>query len=384
MQPYRSLPSTAVIDCPRPATDTETLDIAARQRMLNQRAMVEVQARGAGLGTEYEGTLMVLRDVAAALLNGGPAPLTLGAEHEMVTLPVPPNAGIQASIGDQCRLLYDLERAIQHLLGFKVDQPEYLVALEQMLSTGARVHRAADDATREFALHFQGIQERLAEQERRITKKMRGMVDDALSLLEASRQVSDNIQSVAAMSEEMSASIREISKNSAAAAGLSDRAAEVTASANRCIGQLNQSTADIAGILKLITRIASQTNLLALNANIEAARAGAAGRGFAVVADEVKELARQTSQACDDIGARIHAAEHSLSETDAAFAQIADVIAQVRDSSSCIASAVEQQVATTSEMARNIASAANASNRITDTISGLAKSSDEIFADKAN
>jgi methyl-accepting chemotaxis protein len=364
----------------RPATDTETLDIVARQRMLNQRVMVEAQARGAGLEVEYEGTLAVLREVGAALLNGGPAPLTLGAAREMVTLAVPPNARIQAGVAEQCRLLYDLERAIQRLFGFTAGHPDYLMPLEDVLSIGGRVHRAADEVTREFALHFQGVQERLEEQERRMTGKMHEMVEEALSLSEASRQASDNIQSVASMSDQMSASIREISKSAAEAAGLSDRAAEVTATANRCMAQLNQSTADIGGILKLITRIASQTNLLALNATIEAARAGTAGKGFAVVAHEVKELAHQTSRACEDIGARIDATGHNLSETGAAIGQIGDVIVRVRESSSCIASAVEQQVATTSEMARNIANAAGASNRITDTISGLAKSSEEVFA----
>jgi len=372
--PQRSL------DKLRLATDTETLDIVARQRMLNQRVMVEAQARGAGLDVEYEGTLAVLREVAAALLNGGPAPLTLGAAREMVTLAVPPNGRIQAGVGDQCRLLYDLERAIQRLLGFTAGHPDYLMPLREVLSIGARVHLAADDVTREFGLHFQGLQERLEEHERRVTDKMHEMVDEALSLSEASRQASDNIQSVADMGDQMSASIREISKSAAEAAGLSDRAGEVTATANRCMAQLKQSTADIGGILKLITRIASQTNLLALNATIEAARAGAAGKGFAVVAHEVKELAHQTSRACEDIAARIDATGHNLTETGAAIGQIGDVIVRVRESSSCIASAVEQQVATTSEMARNIANAAGASNRIAETISGLAKSSDEVFA----
>jgi methyl-accepting chemotaxis protein len=375
---------TAAVDRPRPASDTETLDIVARQRMLNQRAMVEAQARGAGLVLESEDTLAVLREVAAALLNGGPAPLTLGAKREMVTLSVPPSAGIQASLADQCRVLYDLERAIQRLLRFTLDQkdaqPDYRLALVEVLKAGAGVHQAADYATRQFSQHFQAMQEQVAQQERRTAARMREMVDNALSLSTASRQVSDNIQSVASMSEQMSASIREISKNSAAAAELSDRATEVTASANRCMGQLNQSTSDIGSILKLITRIASQTNLLSLNATIEAARAGEAGKGFAVVANEVKELAQQTSKACQDIGAKIGATERNLTETGAAIGQIAGVISSVRDSSACIASAVEQQVATTSEMAKNIAEAATASSRITGTISDLAKSSGEVFA----
>src|SRR5579863_2870080 len=119
--------------------------------MLNQRAMVEALARGAGLDVECEGTLAVLREVAAALLNGGPAPLTLGEAREMVTLAAPPGASIQAGLADQCRLLSDLERAIRRLLGFTADQPHYLLALKEVLNIGAGVHRAADGVTREFA-----------------------------------------------------------------------------------------------------------------------------------------------------------------------------------------------------------------------------------------
>jgi heme-based aerotactic transducer len=67
------------------------------------------------------------------------------------------------------------------------------------------------------------------------------------------------------------------------------------------LAELNQSTASVNNITQTITEISSQTNLLALNAAIEAARAGAAGKGFAVVADEVRKLAEQSSQAANKI-----------------------------------------------------------------------------------
>ncbi|WP_311774237.1 MULTISPECIES: methyl-accepting chemotaxis protein [unclassified Nostoc] len=100
--------------------------------------------------------------------------------------------------------------------------------------------------------------------------------------------------------------------------------------------------------------IAGQTNLLALNATIEAARAGDAGRGFAVVANEVKELAKQTANATEDISQRIEAIQTDTTSAVQAITQITDIINQINDFQSTIASAIEEQTTTTNEISRNI------------------------------
>jgi methyl-accepting chemotaxis protein len=114
-------------------------------------------------------------------------------------------------------------------------------------------------------------------------------------------------------------------------------------------------------VVRLITAIAEQTNLLALNATIEAARAGDMGKGFAVVAGEVKDLARQTAQATEQITARIAAIQDSSTAAAAAIGEIANVITRIGDYTTTIASAVEEQPATTAEVSRNVTEAATKS-----------------------
>ncbi len=123
----------------------------------------------------------------------------------------------------------------------------------------------------------------------------------------------------------------------------------------------------------MITSIAQQTNLLALNATIEAARAGEAGKGFAVVAHEVKELAKQTSKATEEIRQKIAAIRENANGAVSAIEGIKGVIDGVSHISTVIATAVEEQSATTSEMARNVMEAAQGAATISHNIKGVAE-----------
>ncbi|PPK66509.1 methyl-accepting chemotaxis protein [Actinokineospora auranticolor] len=188
----------------------------------------------------------------------------------------------------------------------------------------------------------------------------------------AAEQVARNVQTVATGADEMSASIREIAQSANEAAGVAGQAVTVAATTNSTVAKLGESSMEIGNVVKVITSIAEQTNLLALNATIEAARAGDAGKGFAVVANEVKDLAQETAKATEDISRRVEMIQGDTANAVNAIDEISEIIGRINDFQLTIASAVEEQTATTSEMNRNVGEAATGVSEIAQNIAGVA------------
>jgi methyl-accepting chemotaxis protein len=192
----------------------------------------------------------------------------------------------------------------------------------------------------------------------------------------ASGDASVSVESVASASEQLSASINDISQQAAHAAGIASRAVNQARETDGTVQGLAKSAGRIGEVVGLINTIASQTNLLALNATIEAARAGEAGRGFAVVASEVKSLASQTAKATEDISEQIADIQKVAGEAIDAIQRIGGIIGEVNEVATAIAAAVQQQGAATQEITRSTQVASQGTRNVSENITGVKADAD--------
>jgi methyl-accepting chemotaxis protein len=171
-------------------------------------------------------------------------------------------------------------------------------------------------------------------------------------------RVRSMMESVAAGSEELNASVREISAAMTKSRETAMSAVDQVGAADAQAQRLTEAALAMSGIVELINNITGQINLLALNATIESARAGEAGRGFAVVASEVKSLANQAKQATDKIGAEIGSLNGISGDVVTALASIKTAINNVSEYVTSTAAAVEEQSTVTNEMSTSMQRAA--------------------------
>ncbi len=270
------------------------------------------------------------------------------------------------------------------------------LAAQQAAEQEAKQHRAAAiealtqafDASAAEALaavsagtaEMQGTAERMSEAAQQATAQTRAVAT-------ASGQAASNVQTVAAATTELSQSIAEIGNQVAESARIAREAVEQVSRSHATVGELAQAAQRIGEVVGLINSIAGQTNLLALNATIEAARAGEAGKGFAVVASEVKSLANQTAKATEGITRQVAAIQGSTQQAVGTITGIGQIIDRMAEIATAIAGAVEQQGATTEEIARNIHEAANGTREVSghaadlSTVAGAAgKAAEDVLA----
>lgn len=234
-------------------------------------------------------------------------------------------------------------------------------------------------------------------------------------LAETTDAVAAQTESVSTAGEEMAATSADISRNCLVAVESAERACEMASCGatdvedtisrmqlvnekvrvtSERIGTLGAKSDQIGTIISTIQDIADQTNLLALNAAIEAARAGEQGRGFAVVADEVRKLAQRTTKATGEIEQTIRSiqletalavevmqesaleAAKGVEDSMKSGKSLAEIIEQIRKVTQeigQIATAAEQQSATSREISDNV-------HQITGIMQGAARANRETMS----
>lgn len=193
----------------------------------------------------------------------------------------------------------------------------------------------------------------------------------------AATEADHNVKTVAAATEELSASSAEIAHQISSVAQKSNRASMEAVKTSEQVGELNSLADSIGEVVSAIKNIAEQTNLLALNATIEAARAGEAGKGFAVVADEVKKLATETSEKTVLIDQRVAKIQAAIRGTVDAVGQIINNVQDIDLSTSAVAGAVEEQNAATAEIGRNVLEASHGTEEVAQNIAHVHRAAEE-------
>lgn len=323
--------------------------------------------------------------VAGEFFLGDPAKQTRSQEAIRTRKPIVVEIELTTSKGNLRNVhisatpFYDMDKNLLGSLAVWIDMTEIRRQAREIRKQNERITLAAADAE-QISHSLSSAAEELSAQ---IEQSNRGALEQR-----------DRVAETSTAMEEMNATVLEVAQNAGLAAEGADSAREKAENGSKLVQQMIESAdgvrvqadslkesmeqlgveaTEIGNVLNVINDIADQTNLLALNAAIEAARAGEAGRGFAVVADEVRKLAESTVAATGEVGNAISkiqnmtkqnitatedaagSAQYSsdlANESGQTLAEIVNLVVTASDQVRAIATAADQQSATSEEISR--------------------------------
>ncbi|MEA3221986.1 MAG: methyl-accepting chemotaxis protein [Thermodesulfobacteriota bacterium] len=254
------------------------------------------------------------------------------------------------------------------------DKSRETVAVTEMTAINAKSVASAAGAVNTQVTAIVSSSQEVSENMQKLGATTSDVSDNLGTAAVATEEMSTSLNNIAAAIEEMYSSLNEVSKNAGEGANMTTEASRNAQETSDIINTLGASASKIGDVVDLIKGIASQTNLLALNASIEAAGAGDAGKGFAVVANEVKELARQTAGATEDIREKVESIQSNMEPTIKAIKGIVNAVNAINSIMVTIASAVEEQTATTNEISKSITETATSSGSVSKNVQDAAHS----------